>query len=232
VNTRIEVSSESGFVVLGDPQVPLPSGLDQEAQLRQMEPLARAARIFFLVTDDPVVYRLDLMADEPTPAGLEREFEPLGGAFRLDVPGGHLAVTGWDKAGTPCEAGGLPVTGGTHHLSVLTRRPVDGARHAADMAALLGPDWGYMQRIDRLGLVGCLPLAATSLCILAQRWRWLWYVLPLLAVSWVPFLVLKQGRRYRAAERRVSEAEKALPHFVIRLVPTAESDLPGGYIRV
>jgi hypothetical protein len=88
-----------------------------------------------------------------------------------------------------------------------------------------------MQRVDRLGLVGCLPLAATSLCVLAGRWRWLWYVLPLLAVSWVPFWILKQGRRYTAAERRVSDAEKALPHYVIRLVPAPQSELPGGYIR-
>ena len=60
MRTRIEVGSEVGVVTVGDPRTELPAGLDQEALLRYLEPLARSGRIFFLVTDDPVRYRIDL----------------------------------------------------------------------------------------------------------------------------------------------------------------------------
>ena len=232
MTARIEVSSECGVVALGDGQARLPAGLDQKVLLRQLEPLARSAQIFFMVSDDPVRYRMDVMAEETLSPGLDREFEPLGGTFRLDVPNGRVALVGWDKVGEPREAGALSVRPGVYLLSVLTRRPFDGARHAEDMAKLLGADWKFMRIVDRLGLIGCLPLVLAAICLLAARWKWLWYVAPLLAVSWLPYLVLKYGRRYRVAERRASDAELARPHYVVSLVPTQREDLHGGYLRV
>jgi hypothetical protein len=47
-------------------------------------------------------------------------------------------VSGWDKGGKAGEAGGLATSPGPHLLSVWTRRPFDGARHAEDMSELLG----------------------------------------------------------------------------------------------
>ena len=229
---RIEVSSESGVVALGDGTAGLPTGLDQEVLLRQLEPPARAARIFFLVTDDPVKYRIDVIANEPLPSGLDREFEPIGGAFRLAAPNGRVALIGWDKGGEPREAGSVSVRPGAHQLTVFARRPFDGKRHAEEMANLLGADAKFVGRVDRLGVVGCLPLILVAICLLARRWQWLWYLVPLFALSWLPFLVLKSGRRYRDAMRRVSDAELARPHYAIGLVPTPQEELHGGYVRV
>jgi hypothetical protein len=232
VSARIEVFSESGVVVVGDARAALPSGLDQEILLQQLERLARSGQIFFLVTDDPVRYRIDVMANEPLPPGLDREFEPLGGAFRLAAPNGRVALIGWDKAGEPREAGTTAVSPGAHRLSVFARRPFDGKRHAEDMATLLGADAKFMHIVDRLGVIGYLPMILVAICVLAARWRWLWYLVLLLAVSWLPYLILKFGRRYRRAERRVSEAELARLHYVISLVPTQQEELHGGYVRV
>jgi len=93
MSARIEVSSESGVVALAGPTTAaLPAGLDQESLLRQLEPLAHSAELFFLVTDDPVRYRIDVIANEPLPPGLERDFEPLGGAFLLEAPSGGVAA--------------------------------------------------------------------------------------------------------------------------------------------
>jgi hypothetical protein len=83
-----------------------------------------------------------------------------------------------------------------------------------------------------LALIGCLPLLLIVLSLLTSRWRWLWYLVPLLAVAYLPYLVLKTGRRYRSASRHVSDAEQARPHFVIALVPTRQEELSGGYLRV
>jgi hypothetical protein len=232
MRTRIEVASETGVVTVGDPSAALPAGLDQDAILQQLEPLALSGRIFFLVTDDPVRYRIDLFAGEAPPSSLAREFEAVGGSFRLEVTSGRVALCGWDKAGHSGEAGALAVDPGPHLLSVLTRRPFDGARHAEDMSDLLGADWKFMQTVSRLGLIGCLPLAVTAICVLAARWHWLWYVLPLLVVSWLPYIVLKRSHRYKAAERRATEQERARPHYVLGLTPTQQDGLSGGFLRV
>ena len=68
--------------------------------------------------------------------------------------------------------------------------------------------------------------------LLAAKWHWLWYVLTLLAVSWLPYIVLKRSHRYRAAERLVSEQEQARPHYVLSLTPTQQDGLSGGFLRV
>ncbi len=232
MRTRIEVFSESGVVALAGPTAALPAGLDQDSLLRQLEPLANSARIFFLVTDAPVRYRIDVLTNEPLASGLARDFEPLGGAFRLEAPEGRIALSGWDKAGEPREAGSVSLTPGAHLLSVFARRPFDGRRHAEDMAKLLGDDARFMHVVDRLGLVGCLPMILVAVSVLIARWRWLWYLIPLLAVSWLPYLTLKCSGRYRRAKRRASEAELARPHYVISLAPTRQEDLRGGYVGV
>lgn len=230
--TLLKVDSETGIVAACDPSCTLPSGLDQEALVRELEATARSGRVFYLVTDDPIRCRIELLADEPPPATLGEEFEPAGGTFGLDLPSGTLVLHGWSRAGDPEVAGSIGSAPGAHVLSVLTRRPFDGSRHEAEMAALLGADWGYTKRVDKLALIGCLPLALTALIVIGQRWHLLWYAVPLLAVLWLPHLVLRRARRYQQAERRMSEHEQARPHFVIRATPTTQSGLAGGFLRV
>ncbi|HKC99298.1 MAG TPA: hypothetical protein VKG20_14765 [Methylomirabilota bacterium] len=233
MSARVEVSSESGVVALAGPTAAaLPAGLDQEPLLRQLEPLVHSAELFFLVTDDPVRYRIDVIGNEPLPPGLERDFEALGGAFRLEAPSRRVVLIGWDKAAEPREAGGVSVSPGAHLVSLFARRPFDGRRHAEDMAKLLGDDAKFVRIVDRLGLIGCLPMILVAISVLIARWRWLWYLVPLLAVSWMPYMILKCGGRYRRAERRASEAERARPHYVIGLAPTRHPELRGGYVRV
>jgi hypothetical protein len=218
-------------VTVTDAGTPLPSGLDQDALLKHLEPLARAGRIFFLLDDDPVGYRIELFADEPVPSTFAREFEPAGGAFRLEAQSGRVVVSGWDQAGQPGEAGGLTVSPGAYLVSVSRRRPFDGTRHAEDMSELLGADWKLMQRVNSLGLLGCLPMVVTGMILLARRWHWLWYAVPALALSWMPYVVLKRTRRYRAAEERAAEFERARPHYVLTFTPARDDAVSGGFLR-
>jgi len=218
-------------VTVADAGTPLPSGLDQQALLNHLEPLARAGRIFFLVDDDPVRYRIELITGEAVPTSFAREFEPAGGAFRLEAHSGRVVVSGWDQAGQPGEAGGLTFTPGAYVVSVSKRRPFDGTRHAEDMSELLGADWKFMQRVDSLGLLGCLPMVVTALILLTQRWQWLWYTLPVLALSWMPYVVLKHSRRYRASEKRAAEFERARPHYVLALTEAQGDGVSGGFLR-
>ena len=230
--TRLEVVSETAIVAICDPSVRLPSGTDQDALVRELEAMAREGQVFYLITDDPLRCRIGLLAGEPPPASLDREFEPSGGAFRLELPGGKAGVYGWTPAGEPVMAGAIDALPGPQLLNILARRPFESSRHVEDMQALLGAEWTYMQRVNRLGVVGCLPIILTVITVAAKKWHWLWYVLPLLAVCWLPFLVLSRGRRYRAAEARSRVAEQAQPHFVVSLVPTQQPGLAGGFLRV
>jgi hypothetical protein len=228
----ITVASEMAVVALCDPSVALPSSRDQAALLRALEPLAQETRVFYLVADDPVQYRIELLVGDGRSSALAREFEPCGGTFGLEVATGRLTLQGWTSSGTPVIAGAVDARPGRHIVSVLARRPFEGARHVQEMAALLGNEWRYMERVNRLGLLGCLPLALLVISLAAQKWRWLWVALPLLAVSWVPYMLLKHGRRYRDAERRAADVERARPHYVFSVMPTEHRDLAGGFLRV
>jgi hypothetical protein len=231
VKERVEVASEAAVVVLADSQAELPVGLDQDALLRNLEPRAHAGDLFFLVTDDPVAYRIDLAAGEPAP-GPDRDFEGLGGVFGLQVPSGRAVLVGWGKSGQPEEAGGITVTQGTQLVSVLTRRPFETVRHDQDMRELLGAEWEHMQKVNKLGLVGCLPLLLTLVLVLIGRWTWLAVAVPVTVLCWLPYVVLKWGARFQAAERRSTEHERSKPHYVISLSPAPEGDLSGGFLRV
>jgi hypothetical protein len=228
---RITVASEMAIVALCDPSVALPSGTDQDALLRELEPLARAGRVFYLVTDDPVRYVVELLANEEPPAEISREFEPRGGTFGLTAPTGTLALHGWTKEGIPEAAGAVQARPGLQALSVLARRPFDGARHDEEMTALLGGEWTHVQRVDRLGLAGCLPLLLVAFSLFTRKWHWLWFMLPLLVASWAPHVVLRLARRYQTAARRVSEHEKARPHYVLSVMPADREGLAGGFVR-
>ena len=232
MTTPIEVSSESGIVAVADAGRALPAGRDQAALLRELEPMASAGEAFYFVADDPVRFRIDVASGDALPPELEAALERQGGAFRLDVPSGRLLLRGWDAAGKAFEAGGVAVAPGRHALSVFGRRPFDGARHAAEMSDLLGSEWTYMQRVDRLGLAGCLPLVAATIAAAAGRWSWMWVVVPLLLVTWVPSLLLRSGRRYKEAELRAAEHDRARPHYVLRIAPGAGETVPGGFLRV
>jgi hypothetical protein len=228
----IEVDSETGVVTVADAGEPLPSGLDQKALLEHLEPLARSSRVFFLVDDDPIGFRVELFADEAVPSSFAGEFEPAGGAFRLESHGGRVVVCGWDETGQPGEAGGLTLAPGTYLVSVLKGRPFDGARHAKEMGERLGAEWKFKQTVDNLGSLGCLPIVATAIVLLMQRWHWLWYALPAIAVSFMPYVVLKRSHRYRAVGERASEFARAQPHYVVTLTKTQGDGVAGGFLRL
>jgi hypothetical protein len=235
--TRLDVAADAGIAVVHDAAVAIPAETHLDALTRGLEDLARKGQAFFLITDDPVQYRMDVHVGEKPPASVDRDFEPLGGAFLLEARSGRVVVEGCDLPAKP--GGGRPaaafeVPAGRHVLTVMGRRAFDAKRHDEDMVEALGPaEWRFVSRVDRLGLLGCLPTVATLLLAIAGRWRWLaWYGAPLLVLSWLPFLVLKSTRRYKAAQRRMREHEHARPHYILTLVPTEQEGLAGGFLRV
>lgn len=229
---RVDVSSGRGLVIVRDESFPLPAAADLAAFVGALESEARRGRLFFLVTDDPVRYRLDIYAGESLPAAVERGFEDLTGGFLLEAPSGRLVVSGGEVAVAAHEP--VTVARGRHLLTVMDRRPFDARRYDEDMVEHVGAlEWKLVRRVDRLGLLGCLPMVAAAVTVFLGRWRWLWYVVPLLVLSWLPYVVLKLTPRYKSIQARVADHERRQPHFVLKLTPTEQGEpLRGGFIRV
>lgn len=231
MHRRVEVSSGWGVVIVRDACVELPAADDQDALIDRLRPLATAGKVFFLAADDPVRFRIDVYVDERPTAHAGREFEPVGGSFLLHAPTGHLVVSDSE----PAAAGSaLMVRPGRYLLTLMGRRSFSGARHAESMIAVMGKsDWTFTQRVDRSGLLGCLPIAIALVCAVVPRLRWLlWYVLPLLVVSWLPYVVLRNTGRYKNAQRLASDHENAMPHYIVVLMPTSQEGLEGGFVRL
>ena len=195
--------------------------------------MAAARRAFFFVTDDPVRLRLELYTQEQPPESLDTHFEPLGGTFGLDIPSGELAVAGWNNEGNVKPTRLSVGARGAHVLRVLCRRPFDAQRHDEEMIAQVGEtDYRFFDKVNKSGVVGCVPLVLTAICLLARQWEWLWYLVPLLVVSWMPYVVLKHTERYKAVERAGSELEAARPLYVLTLAATEQTKLQGGFLRI
>ena len=202
--------------------------------LRQLEPLARCGRgILPRLRRSGAVPRRGAPGELPAArwtATSSRSAERSGCACRAAV----VAVTGWDSGGPPIEAGAVEVAPGAHALSVLTRRPFDGARHVAEMRELLGPDWTYMQRVDTARPRGLPAPRAGGDGGAPGRWSWIWVVgsrscrdLAAVARGARPW-----GRATRRPSGASTEHDRARPHYVSRIALTADETLPGGFIRV
>jgi hypothetical protein len=124
---------------------------------------------------------------------------------------------------------------GTYGLSVRGPGRFDGRSYSEEMSEVVGErDCRFHERVDRIGLVGCLSTALAAAMVAFPFTRELWpYAIAVLAVGWLPFIVLQRLPRYRNIEQRIRDYENALPHYVIQLrKTTAADDLVGGHLDV
>jgi len=234
---RVDTLPDSGLLVVHDAEVSLPV-IDRD-KMNDWERAAAAGKLFFLAAEDPIRFQADVYAGETLPAELGKDFQPLGGTFLLDLPSGRLMVAGYDLAGAAAGAVAIAVPRGPSVLTVMERRPVDGRRHQREMVALVGEsDWKFVERTDRLSLLGCLPVivALAGLLFAFRRGQWrgfLYFALPLLILAWAPHVLLRNSTRYRRIQRLMNEHEAAKPHFIFSVAPVERSEgLSGGFLNV
>jgi hypothetical protein len=234
---RIVAAPDSGLLVVHDAAVTLPA-VDQDG-IAALERDAVAGKLFFLASEDPIRFRVDVYIGETPPPELDDNFQALGGSFLLDLPSGRLVVRGLPSA--PASSGDVPIVlpNGAYVLTVMGRRAFDGRRHEREIVALVGDaDWRFFKRTTWLGLLGCLPtiLALGSLFFAIQRGHWRFFVLvalPLFVLAWAPYVFLRNSGRYRAMQRRMNEHEAEKPGFVIKLAATERTTaLSGGFVKV
>src|SRR5688572_1476895 len=72
--TRIDVTSDRAVVAVCDATMTLPTNADQNALVRELETMVGAGRVFYLITDDPVSYGIEISAGEPLAPPVDQEF--------------------------------------------------------------------------------------------------------------------------------------------------------------
>lgn len=236
--TRVEIEAGSGIVVLRDaarqPRAQAKGGAEPDEALRDE---ARAAGLFYISSDDPVCWRIDVRLDAGPPARVPG-FREQGGSFRVSVPSGELVLESheaWTAPQADRPSWRTRVAAGDCLVQVFERAVPSGAEHEARMLQLVGSaDWRFKTRVERFGLLGCLPLVLLALALLARRWRWaLEYALPLLVLTWLPFVLLRRTRRYRDTAGAEAEHERGQAHLLLVVWPApADCRVPGGSLQL
>ncbi len=200
---------------------------------------AVAGKVFFLASEDPMQFRVDVYIAETQPPELQQDFQAVGGSFLLDLPTGQLVVAGYNSSDAKADVSPIAVPNGAYVLTMMGRRAFDGRRHEQEMVALVGDaDWRFSKRTNWLSFLGCLPtvLALGSLFLAFREGKWrgfLYFALPLLVLAWAPHVLLRNSKRYQRIERLMKEHEAAKPHFILKLAPTERtSGLSGGFVNV
>ena len=234
---RIDTAPESGLLVVHDAGFALPV-VDRD-RMEELEHDAAAGKVFFLASEDPSRFRVDVYIDEPQPPELHQDFQALGGSFLLDLPSGRLVVAGYSPTSVSVDETPIAVPNGAYVLTLMERRAFDGRRHEKEMVALVGDaDWRFSKRTTYLGLLGCLPtiIALGSLFLAFRQGQWrgfFYFALPLSILAWAPHVLLRNSERYRRIQRLMNEHEAAKPHFILRLARTERTNgLSGGFVNV
>jgi hypothetical protein len=234
VRRLVEVGTDSGLVVFRDAEreQPCPDGKADEIR-RAMRGGAADGSWFYLDAEDPVRYRIELYLEEQ-PVGLpEHRFKPLGGSFKLRVDSGRIVVSAfedWNAEHEPVE-----IPSGSYALTVRGLGEFDAKDYDAEYRELLGQaDLRYRNRVDWIGIGGCLGMLIAAAMIIIPFTRQFWYLaMAVLAIGWGPHLLLRAGRRYREIERRVKEYESSFPHFVVQLEASdPEAPINGGHLVI
>jgi len=234
MRARIEVETDSGLVVFRDaglPQ-PCPDGRADEIRVALRDGAADGSW-FYLDAEDPVRYRIDVFVDEQ-PEGLpDHRFQRLGGTFKIRLESGRMVVSAFENWSSERETVAVPP--GTWALMVRGPGEFDRDGYDREYRSLLGDaDWAYRQRVDRIGIAGCLSTLIAAILLVVPFTRQFWYLAPaVLALGWGPHLLLRFSRRHKNIERRVKEHDASLPHFVVQLTPTEpDAAITGGHLVV
>jgi hypothetical protein len=231
---RIEVETDSGLVVFRDTELPQPCPDGKIEEYRgALRAGAEDGSWFYLDAEDPVRYRIDVCVDEE-PEGLPaHRFQPLGGTFRVNLESGRMAVSAFESWSSKIEP--VEVPPGTVALTVRGPGEFDSEGYDREYRELLGDaDWRYWNRVDKIGIAGCLSTLIAAVLLAIPFTRQYWYLAPaVLALGWGPHLLLRFSRTYREIEGRVKEHEDSLPHFVVQLTPIdPAAAITGGHLMV
>ena len=105
------------------------------------------------------------------------------------------------------------------------------------MIALVGEkERRHSERVDRLGLLGCIPMLLGFVGLLFAvrgRFGFLLYVALPSVVLWLPFFLLRRTERYRRIEARMKEHEAQKAFHILRLARTEQlEDVRGGFLEI
>lgn len=234
----IRFESDSATVIVADEGVIADVRTRDIAEAEPLRQRAKAGEAFLVDAEDPRLGHIHVYLDEPVPEEIEAICSEHSGSFLLRVPSGRLSVcalgTGSPETREPPEKVTIDVPPGDYSVSVLDGSTKDIPALVTQEEALVGSaDWRVHQRIDQVGALGCLIVAAGMVFVLVPYTRRnFWYLLPLFLLPSCAYSLLRRLPRYRRVEERCQEYEDGLPQYVLTLkrVDTTEG-LEGGWYQ-
>ena len=236
MKSEIRPAEASVLAVVSDeqfcPDNPSPDNL---APLKSM---AESGQLFFLHTDDPSFYRLDVYVDESPPEQLDIYFTARSGSFLLRSPTGRLVVL-LPADRTPKQPPAVlrycvEVPAGDYVVSVRNRQDVDVRAHEERVKQVAGSDdHRFYTRLNLGGAVGCLAMGFGGLlALIPSVRRAYWPVLLLFVVPTLAYHLMTYTPRYRRVKELEEQASRSLPTYllVLKSVPSIEG-LSGGWYR-
>ena len=227
---RARITDGFGLAILRDAftAIPAPEGTSGDDLREALKARARDGQLFFMDGEDPIDLTVEVVAGGPLSPDTTELFEQQGGAFLLRAPSGRLILSGIADL-TP---GTLVVPPGAYALIAYRRKLPDPSAYRADLARQIGAtDLTFHARVNRLALVGCLPLVSTALALLLGRWRATLWLAAATLVGSLPWMLLSRSRRYLDIDRRLAAYHRQQPLFVLELRPLESTvSLAGGYV--
>src|SRR5207253_11054678 len=146
---------------------------------------------------------------------------------------GTLQFSGYESWRTdqPCLT--LSVPPGTYGRLVHACNGRDlAALQAAEVRLVGEPAIAHRKTAGNLWFLGCLPTCALVVTLL---WSPLRTLLPAVffgaALSWLPYIVVVRGSRYRATDERLRTFRLSSPQYIIQLTPIESArGLSGGFV--
>lgn len=232
MTTNVEIKADSGLVGFWDKGEPPKFPASDAHSDEPLRPLARSGKLFFISADDPVRYRIHVLAEEEPTAELLPHLDSTAGSFRLELPSGELVVSALEE-NSPSRAT-ISATPGTYVLTVFRRAAFDSSLYRRTMQELVGAaDWRFSERVTNLGAVGCLAVVLAVILLLVPQTRGYWpWIIPTFLAPSLLYHVMTRLPRYKRIEAARKEHERRLPHYVIQLKRSESArEISGGWFR-
>jgi hypothetical protein len=177
VITQITVNSPASLITFVDEKYRSDMEEALPKNLQSIKKHAKEGRVFFMESEDPLNYKIDVCTNAEIPAHLEQLFTGRHGQYLFRAPSGCITVTASAAGSTgggaqKIERFAFEIPSGDYLITIMDRATPDIAAHRSRLKDIIGEnDWRYFERVNNTGAVGCFALVAAAILALIPYTR-------------------------------------------------------------
>lgn len=226
MQTNIEVTTKFGVMLVVDSARAIePPPVASAGFVDYFRAMIENGQAFLLESEDPRLLRIRVASDGDCGQLPSFRTPEPSGAYLLYLPSGAFAIHDGVRqlSRDQIHAGYYALT-----VRVLSAEAVDGKAYAREEEAMLGEkNWRAYQRRNRLGLLGCLPLAVLPIALLIFKWSFASFIALAMCVLMLLALRFLGRTRDTEIESRRAELDTKYPDVLITLKAI---DTPNGLV--